>query len=89
MKETQKAVVSNTSGVSVTRGDVMRHGSLATKMQSVIKRFIRDEDGQTTVEYMLGIAVVVIGMSMIFVYMSNSTRDIFSNARRMIELPYP
>ena len=51
----------------------MRHGSLTTKMRAGIERFIRDEDGQTTVEYMLGIAVVVIGMSMIFVYMSNST----------------
>lgn len=67
----------------------MRHGSQVTKVRSVVERFIREEDGQTTVEYMLGIAVVVIGMSMIFVYMSNSTRDIFSNARRMIELPYP
>lgn len=51
--------------------------------------FVDDESGQTVVEYMLGISVVVIGMSVVFLYMGNSTRDIFNNARRMIELPYP
>ncbi len=38
---------------------------------------------------MLGIAVVSIGISVAFIYMSDSTRAIFNNARKMIELPYP
>ena len=54
-----------------------------------VRAFVAEESGQTVVEYMLGISVVVIGMSVVFLYMGNSTRDIFNNARRMIELPYP
>ena len=49
----------------------------------------RSERGQTAVEYMLGIAVVAIAISVTFIYMSDSTKDIFNNARKMIELPYP
>ena len=67
----------------------MKLVTLVERLSAGGRRFWREEEGQTTVEYMLGIAVVVIGMSMIFVYMSDSTRSIFNNARRMVELPYP
>lgn len=73
---------------SVTPGRQSFSARWARLRESAL-HLLREEEGQTTVEYMLGIAVVVIGMSMIFVYMSDSTRSIFNNARRMVELPYP
>lgn len=65
------------------------HSELWKELRPRVRAWLADEQGQTTTEYMLGISVVVIGMSLAFVYMSNSTRSIFDNARRMIELPYP
>jgi Flp pilus assembly pilin Flp len=54
-----------------------------------VSRLLREEEGQTAVEYVLGISVIAVGMSLAFIYMSDSTKDIFNNARRMVELPYP
>ncbi|RMF59326.1 MAG: hypothetical protein D6743_16500 [Calditrichaeota bacterium] len=54
-----------------------------------IGRLFREEGGQTTVEYVLGVAVIAVGISVAFIYMSDSTKNIFNNARKMIELPYP
>ena len=62
---------------------------MRTAMGSWIKRLLREEGGQTTVEYVLGVAVVAVGISVAFIYMSDSTKHIFNNARKMIELPYP
>jgi len=58
-------------------------------LKDMTRRLLIDEDGQTATEYMLGIAVVAVGISIAFIYMSDSTKTIFNNARRMIELPYP
>lgn len=62
-------------------------------MKSGLKRWLgrllREEEGQTAVEYVLGISVIAVGMSLAFIYMSDSTKDIFNNARQMVELPYP
>ena len=59
------------------------------RLRTMIARLLREEEGQTAVEYVLGISVIAIGISVAFIYMSDSTRTIFNNARRMIELPYP
>ena len=58
-------------------------------MATWFQRWLREEDGQTTVEYVLGVAVIAVGISVAFIYMSDSTKTIFNNARKMIELPYP
>ncbi len=62
---------------------------MRSAMVSWFRRWLREEDGQTAVEYVLGISVIAIGVSVAFIYMSDSTKTIFNNARRMIELPYP
>ncbi len=62
---------------------------MRSALASWVHRWLSEEDGQTAVEYVLGISVIAIGISVAFIYMSDSTKTIFNNARRMIELPYP
>jgi len=62
---------------------------MLARCRSLVGRLLYEEAGQTSVEYMLGVSVVAIGITVAFIYMSDSTRKIFDNARRMIELPYP
>ena len=54
-----------------------------------LHRFLVEEDGQAATEYVLGIAVVAVGIAAAFLYMQDSTRGIFNNARQNLELPYP
>lgn len=57
--------------------------------RSRVRRFISDETGQAATEYVLGIAVLAVGIAAAFMYMQDSTRSIFNNARLNLEQPYP
>lgn len=59
------------------------------RLVSALKRFAREESGQAATEYVLGVAVIAVGIAMAFLYMQDSTRGIFNNARQNLELPYP
>ena len=58
-------------------------------MLRLLKRLAREESGQAATEYVLGIAVIAVGIAVAFLYMQDSTRGIFNNARQNLELPYP
>ena len=45
--------------------------------------------GQTVVEYVLGIAVVVVGIAVGFTLFGESVRGIFDNVRVTLQQPYP
>lgn len=56
---------------------------------TLLKRFAREESGQAATEYVLGIAVIAVGIAAAFLYMQESTRGIFDNTRLNLEQPYP
>ena len=45
--------------------------------------------GQSTVEYLLGISVIVIGLAVGFIALTESTRGTFHNVRVVVQQPYP
>ena len=49
----------------------------------------RRRQGQSVVEYMLGISVIVIAVAIGFLAIGDATRDVFDNVRRTVQLPYP
>lgn len=59
------------------------------RLLSLMRRLAREEAGQAATEYVLGIAVIAVGIAVAFLYMQDSTRGIFNNARQNLELPYP
>lgn len=58
------------------------------RSRSVLRR-LGARRGQSVVEYMVGISVVVIGIAVGFLALGETTRGVFDNARRTIQLPYP
>ena len=59
------------------------------QISAMLKRLVTEEAGQTATEYVLGVSFICIAMASAFLYMQDSTRGIFNNARMNIELPYP
>ena len=49
----------------------------------------RRRQGQSIVEYMLGISVVVIGLAAGFLYLTDSTAQTFDNASDVVVKPFP
>lgn len=49
----------------------------------------RAPKGQTLVEYMLGVSVIVIAIAVGFIALSDSTKESFKNARETVQAPYP
>jgi hypothetical protein len=49
----------------------------------------RARRGQSVVEYMLGISVVVIGLAAAFTVFGESVSAIFDNVRITVQQPYP
>ncbi len=49
----------------------------------------RELRGQTLVEYMLGVSVIVIAIAVGFIALSDSTKESFKNARETVQAPYP
>ena len=56
---------------------------------TLLRRLGREESGQAATEYVLGVAVVAVGIAAAFLYIQDSTRGIFNNARLNLEQPYP
>jgi len=45
--------------------------------------------GQSLVEYMLGVSVIVIAIAIGFIALSDSTKESFKNARETVQQAYP
>ena len=50
---------------------------------------LRKRRGQSTVEYMLVGSVIVIGLAVGFLYLTDSTKETFKNAKDAVSRPYP
>lgn len=53
------------------------------------RRRSRSRRGQTMVEYMLAISLLSVGIAVGFIYLSDSVKDSFKNARLTIQQPVP
>ena len=49
----------------------------------------RSRRGQSFVEYVLGISVIVVGLAAGFVAFGDGVKDVFHNVRTTVQLPYP
>lgn len=49
----------------------------------------RARRGQTLVEYLLGISVIVVGLAAGFVAFGGGVKDVFHNVRTTVQMPYP
>lgn len=45
--------------------------------------------GQAVVEYVLGVAVIAVGMALAFIVFGEGVRGVFDNVRTTVQLPYP
>lgn len=50
---------------------------------------MRRRRGQSVVEYMLGISVIVIALAAGFLTLTDSTSHTFNNVRSVVQNPYP
>ena len=49
----------------------------------------RNRRGQSMVEYVLGISVIVIGLAAGFMAFGDGVKDVFHNVRTTVQQPYP
>ncbi|MDP2308060.1 MAG: hypothetical protein Q8P18_18700 [Pseudomonadota bacterium] len=49
----------------------------------------RSRRGQSLVEYVLGISVIVVGLAAGFIAFGDGVKDVFHNVRTTVQLPYP
>lgn len=49
----------------------------------------RARRGQSIVEYLLAISVIVVGIAAGFVVFGEGVRDVFHNVRTTVQMPYP
>ncbi len=49
----------------------------------------RSRRGQSFVEYLLAVSVIVVGIAAGFIAFGEGVRDVFHNVRTTVQMPYP